>query len=122
MKYAVAELEGALLDEAVAKAEGWKCEGNAWSIMHSATTGQVWCGDVFPFSCSNDWKWGGPIIEREGISVIKEEWRNDGLWFAAVKVEFGAHERADHRMSGPTPLIAAMRTLVASKFGKEVDI
>ena len=61
---------------------------------------------------SVNWEEGGPIIEREKISVIinsEDEWAaqmddyNNGDFYA-----------------GGTPLIAAMRCLVASKFGDEV--
>jgi hypothetical protein len=115
MKYAVAKLEGALLNQAVARAEGWPDGAeNFHPQKNSLLLGM--------FNPSADWSHGGPLIDRYDISVIKEAWRNDDIWFAAVNVEFGVHERADHRMSGPTPLIAAMRTRVASKFGEEVDL
>jgi hypothetical protein len=125
MKHEVATLEGALLDEAVAKAEGWKCEGNAWSIMHSATSGQVFYGDVFPFSWSTDWKCGGPIIERERIALVHvskpdlyDEFGDRPAWPETWQARIGA--RALER--GHTPLIAAMRAYVASKFGATVEL
>jgi hypothetical protein len=116
MKHEVATLEGALLDEAVAKAEGWKCEGNAWSLMSSTTSGQVMYGDVFPFSYSTDWKWGGPIIERERIYVMP---RNEA-WAASHPTHLYRDRTLEY--AGATPLIAAMRAYVASKFGAEVDL
>ena len=73
-----------------------------------------------PVSPSTNWAQGGPIIEREEISISRE--------FAASKVEWAAWTPAPIRDDaeafgyGPTPLIAAMRCYVASKLGDEVEI
>jgi hypothetical protein len=73
-----------------------------------------------PHFYSTDWAIGGPIIEREEISISRE--------FAASKVEWAAWTPAPIRDDaeafgyGPTPLIAAMRCYVASVLGGEVDI
>jgi hypothetical protein len=87
------ELTGAALDWAVAKCE------------------DVYCfdGSYIP---STNWAQGGPIIEREGIS-----------WHCGNKASWHAYGygSADN-ISGPTPLIAAMRCYVASKLGDDVDI
>ena len=58
-----------------------------------------------------DWPQGGPIIEREGITL------RCGLygWDAEL-------EEFDASSHGPTALIAAMRCYVASKLGEEVDV
>ena len=81
-------------------------------------------------SYSTDWSHGGPIIEREGIEVV----RGNDLYFPK------GNEKGDHyellwlatlplmdlpqgyRFHGPTPLISAMRCFVASKLGDEVEI
>ena len=56
------------------------------------------------------WAQGGPIIEREKISVYHMDWLNgDQKWMAGEQY-------------GPTPLIAAMRAYVASKLGDEIEI
>ena len=60
---------------------------------------------------STDWAQGGPIIEREKIQILP---RHDD-W---VAVRFGPGKA----LTGPTPLIAAMRCYVASKLGDEVAI
>ena len=60
---------------------------------------------------STDWAQGGPIIERELISVSSQT--NGHSWAAK-----GAHNYS----YGPTPLIAAMRCFVASKLGDKVDV
>ena len=73
------------------------------------------------FTPSADWGQGGPIIEREEIGTKRhapcmkgEEWEAMGSITA---------KGAGYRYAiGPTPLIAAMRCYVASKFGDEVDI
>jgi hypothetical protein len=66
---------------------------------------------------SRDWAHGGPIIEREGIQLWPDTADDQkdavpGVWFAA------AWQKAEHQ--GATPLEAAMRAYVASKFGEEV--
>ena len=62
-------------------------------------------------SYSTDWAQGGPIIEREKIAIKENGY---GHWFAKV----GARKW----MRGPTPLIAAMRCFVASKFNDDIEI
>lgn len=103
MQVKTSELTGSALDWAVAK-----CEDN----------GGVWCvsdGDVVPFTPSTDWAQGGPIIERERISLGDVGIVN---WKASVnKADMYA---VTHY--GDTPLIAAMRCYVASKLGDNVDI
>lgn len=56
------------------------------------------------------WAQGGPIIERERITI------SDALdqWVAGLKGTLS--------WFGPTPLIAAMRCYVASKLGGEVEV
>lgn len=73
-----------------------------------------------PFSPSTEWLQGGPIIERECISVYFEDEKNG--WNAGFDLCAGDGPGVymDHWQSGPTPLIAAMRAFVASKFGKIV--
>ena len=70
-------------------------------------------GDVFnsPYQPSKNWAQGGPIIEREKITV----WNNEVWWHAA-------YNDGTDDIYGQTPLIAAMRCYVASKLGDEVDV
>jgi hypothetical protein len=102
------DLQGAALDWAVAKANDDTCA--------------VWNGRVVdqwtnPYTPSDDWGVGGPIIEREKIGVL---WTLARGWVAE---RCTADTMKDLReMSGPTPLIAAMRCFVASKLGDEVDV
>jgi hypothetical protein len=113
----VAELKGALLDAWVARAEGY-------DVVPAPTDPQgCWVdtgGTPFPFRPSTDWSQGGPIIEREGIAPFK----GHDCWGAEVRGESPDHwidtTTYDADATGPTPLIAAMRAYVASKFGEEV--
>jgi hypothetical protein len=123
-----AELTGAMLDYWVAKAEG---HAEVELTGHSAggNVKRQFCEVVLPgedgqeywteYDPSKDWARGGPIIEREKISVIQERYGNDE-WEAGRVRETGEHHYTENAMFGPTPLIAAMRAFVASKFGDEV--
>ncbi len=98
MKQKTSELTGRALDRAVAVAE------------------YGYDADYKTNRYSTDWSHGGPIIEREGISVD----RMGGAWTADISDSVGGY--IEHTESGPTPLIAAMRCYVASKLGDEVEI
>jgi hypothetical protein len=65
------------------------------------------------YNPSGSWWEGGPIIEREWIDL---HCVNDSLWEAECPAPCGLSMQ-----NGPTPLIAAMRCYVASKFGDEVE-
>jgi len=97
-----AELTGAALDWAVSA-----CIGIGWEM------GDIDANEYGPgFKPSTDWAFGGPIIERERITI---EWEGDpDPWCACIM--------ADQEMYGPTALIAAMRCFVFSKLGNEVEI
>ena len=112
MKIKTSELTGAALDWAVAQLEGitefgappQRSQALEFAIMHP---------DDPDLQFSTDWSQGGPIIDREKISV----WTTDGsTWHARDFVL--VHLVLD----GPTPLIAAMRCFVASRLGGEVDV
>lgn len=127
MKVKVSEAEREVLDYMVAMAEGLGLgltqEDRFIEIfLHQNRRGHGYC-------YSRDWAQGGPIIEREKI----------GVWWATHVVddegtEYGNHwyaepgmtdENADKSytcMTGPTPLVAAMRCFVASHLGNECDI
>jgi hypothetical protein len=79
----------------------------------------------FVFNPSEDWRLGGLIIERERIDWVSSgtEWKAgfsadiDSSGYGSSLVQWIAFE---HEQAGSTPLIAAMRAFVASKFGDEV--
>jgi hypothetical protein len=110
MKYKTSELEGALLDAAVAKAEGLKYITDP-SFSNPDLPGSVWLTQGKPYAPSAVWRQGGPIIEIERISV-KDDIHSG--WHSYTRNGVEGH--------GPTPLIAAMRAYVASKFGEEVEL
>jgi hypothetical protein len=91
------ELEDLALDWAVTKCEGYDHE----------VTSRVWG----MWGWATDWAQGGPLIERECITVGPNPF---GPAFAANLSDLDTY--------GPTPLIAAMRCYVASKLGDEVEI
>ena len=126
MKHKVSELTGGLLDAAVAKAEGHKvCQLNG-----------VWCSDLYGqwtrVRNMREWRYVGPIIEREFIAIAPYEHGigEPSMWVAWVEerrhqATFDSYfERGifDDNSRGPTPLIAAMRAYCASVFGEFVEI
>lgn len=126
MKHKVSELTGGLLDAAVAMAEGHKvCQLNG-----------VWCSDLYGqwtrVRNMREWRYVGPIIEREGIAIAPYEHGigEPSMWVAWVEerqhqATFDSYfERGifDDNSRGHTPLIAAMRAYVCSKLGEEVEL
>jgi hypothetical protein len=117
MKYKVAELEGAQLDAAVAKAEGKQWESQIYGPDRDDWYVSV---DGARFAPSQEWDQGGPIIERELIEWEVGDAPGPGhVWYAKLSP---FNEPFSDSFKGPTPLIAAMRAYVASKFGEEVDL
>ena len=117
-KYRVSELEGALLDAAVAEALGFNWEmGDDGTLQkrprvyveHRYASGMPYDQEFRP---TDWWSDGGPIIERESIELMPV---TKGLWAASAL-------GTDFNEAGPTPLIAAIRSYVASKFGEYVDL
>ena len=98
------KLEGADLDHWVARSLGIISDGPPYyKADHDNNR---------PWSPSTSWTQGGPLVERERIMLKpgQDEWVAD--WIRHDRVAVGI---------GPTPLIAAMRCFVASKFGEEVQ-
>ena len=130
MKIRTSELKGAALDWAVAKAQ-YKLPD--FEVRDKLINGKVrvrktrrFLGiprDWGWFSPSTDWAQGGPIIEREWITLTPTR---SGYWGAEIIHAIpGPLGRFQWMGSGPTPLIAAMRCFVASKLGElgeEVDV
>jgi hypothetical protein len=120
MKYKTSELEGALLDAAVAQAEGfaqWRVhtyEGEPDTPV--CILGPV-AMDRFEWSPSEAWEQGGPIIERNLITVAYDY--KTAQWGGACCDRQGRQISAFHYRY---PLIAAMRAYVASKLGEEVEL
>ena len=110
MKLKTSELQGAALDWAVAKCEGWVAGTNDNDLVSFVLESSP---DEMHFWPSTDWAQGGPIIEREIITLDFD----DGTDWQAR--DFDSQQILAH---GPTPLIAAMRCYVASRFGDEIEV
>ena len=111
------ELTGPALDWAVAK-----CVKPAHAMVRTHQDNRSnWHvtlhGESSNYAPSTDWSQGGPIIEREKISVIHMEGTQH--WVAR---KFQPACDTTPKSEGPTSLIAAMRCYVASKLGDEVEI
>ena len=107
----VSELKGAELDYWVAMAAGLPVEilnpGKA-QIVREPKLGGTW------YKFSTDWAQSGPIIEQEGIELDRYIPEEDAT------PEWEAWCRHGHQR-GKTPLLAAMRAYVASRFGEDVN-
>lgn len=136
MKVKTNELKGAQLDWAVAKCEGRTIVHDPMKLGRDSQGAQYWIWEETPsgkggvdvnksvykriggkYSPSTNWAQGGPIIEREGMTVSFD--MDGGMWCADVVHPAGDVFVIGH---GTTPLVAAMRCYVASKLGLEIDI
>jgi hypothetical protein len=114
------KLTGAALDWVVAKCEGvalvWHASGQ-YVINHAN-------GSSSEYKPSSNWSQGGPIIERETITVSdwpSPKWRS-GFSIPRKHPTDPKRDPSHHSHDGPTPLIASMRCYVASKLGDEIEI
>lgn len=119
-KIKTSELTDAALDWAVAEAEGISRVTEAGFYTEYANPNVTGAKPVllqFPrgYSPSTRWAQGGPIIEREKISI--RQWTNVPVVHAYMPFD-GAEWSED----GASPLIAAMRCYCSSKLGDVVDI
>lgn len=115
----VSELQGAELDYWVAKADGVQLMPQMPPRMADCWDRDEcdWC----TYSPSTEWMQGGPIIERDRISVLAQVTMYSGVAINRVDRTWEAEVGDQPRVAGPTPLIAAMRAYVARKFGPEVS-
>lgn len=128
MKHKTAELEGELIDIAVALALGiqpnlrhkGKPLTDCYLIPFDTGPSEGSAGDIF--QPSTRWDHGGPIIERQKFGLVFQ----DGQWMAGDLYTWQTYYEttieAHYAGYGPTPLIAAMRAYVTSVFGEEVEI
>lgn len=143
-KIGVNQLTGLALDWAVAKACGydnWDGEDPDFSVFLSFE-GEYCCVRLEDLNSSENWDIGGSIIERERITILCSEGRYDPsegrhgvIWVADIgeirsEEVYGSQgdywgrvfEIDENCISGSTPLEAAMRCFVASKFGSSVEV
>ena len=127
----VSELKGAALDYWVGKAvwhtPGVKIiEGTCFMLAFSLRPGEQ--GKVVAheiWNPSDNWSQAGPIIEREHIALFAPQYpREPGdpldektMWVAAIR----KNQLDGPEFYGETPIIAAMRAFVASRFGETVE-
>jgi hypothetical protein len=131
----VADLTGPLLDAAVAKADGLEFAIESQMTMTPRPTA-VWLTTNRKADFSKpswrpsvDWSQGGQIIERERV-LLEPSYAGDPYpedWLANIGPQnYDGHYRrvTTYRVTqlGPTPLIAAMRAYVASRFGATVQL
>ncbi len=112
----VSELTGDTLDYWVARAE--QKSGFVSVVLFNCTFDGVASKGIADYS--TDWAGAGPIIERERIAIFSA---GEYGWAAFIQENPDCPHVDTHaadEMCGPTPLIAAMRAYVASKFGAEV--
>lgn len=111
------ELIGPALDWAVAMCEWAGRPARPYFINNTIQITNWIPGKIF--SPSTDWAQGGPIIEREKITVIGYE----DQWEAYINVGiYVDNYQGDWDNVGHTPLIAAMRCYCCAKLGDEVEI
>ena len=114
VKHKTSELTGALLDAAVMKAA-------------NRTDPTVDMGRSFHYrkwEPSTVWEDGGPIIERERISLEAPNEHDYGSDQWTADFEHSARSDGVQRSygSGSTPLVAAMRAYCHAKLGDEVEL
>jgi hypothetical protein len=111
----VDDLTGAKLDYWVARATGRemaiRSTGLVVRFLEGAPT------DWRSFCPSSDWSCGGPIIEHEKIELFHQPGAPERCRWSARSAETGIVYIKD----GRTPLVAAMRAYIASKFGESVE-
>jgi hypothetical protein len=104
------DLQGAALDWAVAK-----CEGVFVEYVNDGITRCLLMSRGGRFNPSTNWAQGGPIIEREELTLSCH-------WQRPYAIKVLVDEKRVVQGNGPTPLIAAMRCYVASKLGDTIDL
>lgn len=113
MKIKTKDLTGAALDWAVAKCStknGATFEDGRLYLLNDAGHRLV-----LRYAPSTNWAQGGPIIERERISI--RQWTNVPLVHAYMP-----QDNAPWLSDDTSPLIAAMRCYCSFKLGGEVDV
>lgn len=127
MKVQVSELSGPALDWAVAKVEGhhlflevdskWRCEIGDKGPHDIGAHGQ------HGYSPSTDWSHGGPLLDAWDIQIAStdDEEGYPGRVYLDANV-FGRKPGNWGSKKGPTILVAAMRAIVSSQVGEEIEI
>lgn len=110
-EFAVGQLNGAALDLVVGLVEGCPVHPGP-DILVADDVGTVYAHER---AYSRDWKFGGPIIERERITIDAQSGGGRRWWRAWRDAESG---RSAYHQNGQFALQAAMRCYVTSKIGE----
>ncbi len=117
MKIKVSEATNIQLDWMVANAQHLNIIQVKGGVTYTSSYPKI--GGA-PYSPTTDWAQGGPIIERESLSLTNRVYSDTGivstsnLWRAMTD-----HSTVEY---GPTPLIAAMRCYVTSELGDTIEV
>lgn len=108
-----AELQGAALDWAAAKALGY-LDGTDARGEPCWMDGERLIESKHKFRPSADWSYGGPLIKAHsiGFKLIEDDW-------LAIYDERAGYGKGEF---GPTHLIAACRAIVTARLGETVEI
>lgn len=98
-KVQISDLVGPALDWAVAKCEGESLAPQCWHL----------------YGYSSSWEKTGRLIERFEIDLKSI---GDGVWQASNVFD----DLAFRHFIGPTPIVAALRCVVAMRLGEEVEV
>jgi len=124
MKIKVSEATPLQLDWLVAKAAQMPVVvmcNPTWAVPVYVATNET---GLYTFAPATNWEQGGPIIEREGIELHGSILDAGNCWaqFYRPHTTFDGGARHYHRQEGSTPLIAAMRCFICSRFGEIVEV
>jgi hypothetical protein len=123
MKIQISEVDGLILDGLVAIAEGYTLTTDGISVIVEKDGKSDRLGFVkdrkhgYGYGPSTDAATGWEIIHRERICVNAYIEASEG-WNACVVIGRARH----HHLNGDTGLVAAMRSYLSLKFGREVEV
>lgn len=116
-----AELIGPALDWAV----DWVVSGKPLDVLQKKDGSGEWAyfheGNWFapgPRKYSIDWSQGGPLIEKYAVKI--EHFPSETI-ASKANARIAMHSTA-YWQSGPTPLVALCRAIVAAKLGDAVSV
>ena len=122
-KKPVRVLEGAELDYWVGKAESLNVVlRNGECLLDTGNPNSLPQYKIY--SPSSNWAEGGPIIEKYRIGILppkREEHEDEWMGCDDIDENVGSEDLVVTTMFDYAPLVAAMRTFVAMRFGQFVD-
>lgn len=123
----IQDLSGVALNWAVAKVERVRVVvPNCWKNCDPLVLAKISAAKVFPYGPpawepSTKWAQGGPIIDREKLSI--EPLLVNGDWYGEWRaVCYNWKDRQFTDVTGPELLVAAMRCYVGAVVGSTINI